>query len=199
MFALLAEARELSNRDLEERVGFRLDGQERRKLNELKLVRSKKSGRAYAHELTEAGWRWCNDELSAGPGPGRGSKDIERALYAILAGLGRYLESTGQSLADIFKRSHEVRPLEDVDIEARIKDEYRSLASEPGDFVKMHELRLRLRDVPRPDVDDALGRMYQEQRINLIPQSNQQTLTDADRESALWVGGEYKHLISVRQ
>jgi hypothetical protein len=92
MFALLAEAREVSNPELEERVGFRLVGKEHRKLKDLKLVTGPEDRRPYAHELTDAGWRWCNDELSAGPGAGRGSKDIERALYAILAGLGRYLE-----------------------------------------------------------------------------------------------------------
>jgi hypothetical protein len=41
--------------------------------------------------------------------------------------------------------------------------------------------------------------MYRAQEINLIPESNQQTLTDADRESALRVGGENKHLISIER
>jgi hypothetical protein len=44
MFALLAEARQLSNPELKERVGFPLDGKERRKLNDLKLVESGKVG-----------------------------------------------------------------------------------------------------------------------------------------------------------
>jgi hypothetical protein len=34
-------------------------------------------------------------------------------------------------------------------------------------------------------------------RVNLIPQSNQQALAAADRESALRIGGEHKHLISI--
>jgi hypothetical protein len=59
LFALLAEARGLANPELEERVGFRLDGEERRRLNNLKLVESRKNGRAYEHELTDAGYRWC--------------------------------------------------------------------------------------------------------------------------------------------
>jgi hypothetical protein len=197
MFALLAEARTLSNPELEERVGFRLDGKERRKLNDLKLVESDKRGRTYAHELSEAGWRWCAEELSAGPA-GRGTS-MERALYAVLGGLGRYLRGSGQSLADIFNQGHDVRPAEDIDVEACIEAGYQALTRGPGEFVKLRELRLRLPEIPRSDVDSALDKMYQEQRVNLIPQSNQQALSDADRESALRVGGEYKHLISIGQ
>jgi hypothetical protein len=40
--------------------------------------------------------------------------------------------------------------------------------------------------------------MYRAQRVNLVPQDNQQALTDADRQAALRVGGEFKHLLSVR-
>ena len=199
MFALLAEAREVSNPELAERAGFRLDGKERRTLNDLKLVTSEKRGRAYVHELTDAGWRWCNDELSAGPGGSRGSKEIERAFYALLAGLGRYLEVTEQSLADIFKPRQKAQPPTQADVETQIRAGYRVLAGEPGQFVKLHELRMRLPEIPRADIDAALDRMYQEQRINLVPQANQQTLSDADRESGLRIGGKPKHLISIEQ
>ncbi len=61
LFALLSEARKLSNAELKALIGIRLDGKERRKLNELKLVESEKAGRAFAHELSDAGWRWCTD------------------------------------------------------------------------------------------------------------------------------------------
>jgi hypothetical protein len=196
MFILLAEAREVTNPELEKRTGFRLDGKERRRLNDLKLVTSEKRGSSYAHELTDAGWRWCHDELSAEPGEGRGSKDIERAFYAMLACLGRYLDAGEHSLADFVKPPSK---LEVAGIEEQIKAGYRTLAREPGEFVKLHELRLRLPDVPRADVDAALDRMYQEQRINLVPQADQQALSDADRESGLRIGGKYKHLISIEQ
>lgn len=67
LFALMSQAREISNPELEERAGFRLDGKERRRLNRSKLVDSRKAGRAYAHELTDAGWHWC----ATGSPPGR--------------------------------------------------------------------------------------------------------------------------------
>jgi hypothetical protein len=201
LFALLGEAREVSNPELAEHAGFRLDGKERRKLNDLKLVNSRKAGRTYAHELTDAGWRWCATELSAGL-PAKASS-TEGALYVVLAGFARYLDYTDQSLADIFRwRSTEADAAESHGIDGQsiddlIKTAYRSLAAEPAEFVKIRELRAKLPDIPRAELDSALERMYRTQQVNLVPQSNQQALTNADRDVALRIGGEAKHMISV--
>ena len=59
LFALLGEARQVANPELEQLIGVRLDGAERRDLNDRKLVESTKVGRAFAHELSDNGWRWC--------------------------------------------------------------------------------------------------------------------------------------------
>jgi hypothetical protein len=204
LFALLAEARELANPDLEMRVGFRLTGKERRKLNELKLVDSSKSGRTYIHELSDAGWRWCADELSA-PQRAR-ALSMERALYGILAALRRYLDSTGGGLADIFRPEEQAEheqtrpeqaPHEPANIEQRIVTGYRALAKEPGEFVRLSALRRELSAISRADADMALDKMYRSQRINLIPQANQLILSEADHKAALRIGGEFKNLISI--
>jgi hypothetical protein len=195
VFALLGEARELSNPELYERVGFRLDGKERRKLNELGLVTSHMPGRSYVHELSDAGWRWCADEFRAGPRPG--APYLERGLYVAFAGFGRYLQRHGLSLADVFGSGSAEAPTAEADVEARVLAGYRVLASKPGAFVKLSLLLGELADVPRAAAGTVLGKMYQARQINLIPQSNQLTLTAQDRESALRIGGEDKHLISI--
>ena len=87
-------------------------------------------------------------------------------------------------------------PAPPEDMESRIKTAYLKLA-EPGEFVKLSELRLKLPDVSSADLDSALDRMYRGQRINLVAQANQEALSDADRESALLIGGKHKHLISI--
>jgi len=201
LFALLGEACELSNPQLEERVGFRLTGKERRALNDRKLVESRRAGQTYAHELSDAGWRWCAMELSARPKARATS--MERALYALLGGLDRYLAGTEQGLADVFGRRpgapSGARPDADAGIDERIAAAYHELAVRPGELVKVRELRARLADTPRSDLDSALERLYRERRVNLVPQSNQQSLSDADRQAALVIGEESKHLISIRQ
>jgi len=197
LFALMGEAREVSNSELAERAGFRLDGKERRRLNDRKLVDSRKAGRTYTHELTDAGWDWCATHPSEGP-QGRASS-MEGALYAVLGGLARYLEYSEQSLADVFQQRDPEAPENPGDITELIRAAYLRLASEPGKFVKLRELRAELSDVPRSELDSSLEGMYRAQQANLVPQSNQQALTQADRESALRIGGEAKHMISIRQ
>ena len=205
LFALLSEARTLSNNELQALIGIRLDGKERRKLNDLKLVESERPGRAFAHELSDAGWRWCADELSAGR-PGRGTS-LERSHYLVFGVFARYLSAAHLSLADLVSSAPEL-PAEgkhvrrdaaagDGDLTARVAAACQSLAARPGEFVKLTQLRERLADIPRPALDAALTTLFTTRRVNLIPQSNQQALTAADRASALRIGGEHKHLISI--
>ena len=198
LFALLGEARQVANPELEQLIGVRLDGAERRDLNDRRLVESTRAGRAFAHELSDAGWRWCAQELAAAPA-GRGSS-LERAHYRVFAVFARYLDAAGLSLADIVRPEAEAEAgagADEADLTACIEAGYRSLAASSGEFVSLRELRLRLPGRPRPDVDAALAALFTAQRINLIPQSNQRALSDADREAALRIGGECKHLISI--
>ncbi|HZB29071.1 MAG TPA: hypothetical protein VE465_02790 [Streptosporangiaceae bacterium] len=210
LFALLAEAREVSNTELKEHFGFALDGKDRQKLNDLKLVESHKEGRPYVHELTDAGWRWCHDEFFGEPPAGSGT--LTRATYGVLALFGRYMDGSGMSLADIHAASGDGAARQDNadagvgkvakldgDVEVGVVTAYRALAGEPGEFVKLSALRGRLAGVSRADADAALATMYRARRINLIPQSDQLSLTDEDRESALRIGGEQKHLISIER
>ena len=180
LFALMGEAREVSNSELAERAGFRLDGKERRRLNDRKLVDSRKAGRTYAHELTDAGWDWCATHSSEGLQSGASS--MEGALYAVLGGLARYLEYSEQSLADVFQQRVPEGAERPGDIAELIRAAYLRLASEPGKFVKLRELRAELNDVPRGELDSSLEEMYRAQQVNLVPQSNQQALTQPDRE-----------------
>jgi hypothetical protein len=205
MFALLSAARKLSNAELQALIGSRLVGKERRKLNELKLVESERRGRWFVHELSDAGWRWCSEELAAGQ-EGRPTS-LERSLYLVLGMFERYMTAARLSLADVASLDLKVRPAGrhkrrdtaegDGDLSTRVAAAYEAVAATPGEFVRLTELRERLTDVPRPGLDAALAAMFAVRRVNLIPQSDQQALTAADRESAVRIGGEHKHLISI--
>jgi hypothetical protein len=119
----------------------------------------------------------------------------------------RYMTAARVSLADVVSLDLKERPSGrhkrrevaegDGDLTLRIEAAYRRLATRPGEFVKLSVLRERLSGIPRSALDATLGAMYAALRVNLIPQSNQQALTAADREAALRIGGEHKHLISI--
>jgi len=203
LFALLGEARRVANPELEQLIGVRLDGAERRDLNDRKLVESVKVGRPSAHELTDKGWRWCNQELAAAPGERAGG--LERAHYRVFGLFARYLDAAGLSLADIVRPDPDPDPdpsqtatdTTATDLSASIEAAYHYLAPGVGAFVSLRELRLRLPGRPRPDVDAALAALFTAHRVNLIPQSDQRALSDADRDAAVRIGGEHKHLISI--
>jgi hypothetical protein len=204
LLALLGAARRLSNPELEDLAGFRLHGAERRRLNHLGLVKSEgKPGRAFSHELTDAGRAWCAEELTAGPG-WQQSKVMEGAFYLVLGGLAGHLERTGLELREVFQDGADsIRVVPEqpstADVNTRIEGAYRELADGPGDYVRLHELRVLLSDIGRADVDAALGAMYRAHLVNLVSQANQEALTDADRVAALEIGGSRKHRIAIER
>jgi hypothetical protein len=199
LLILMAEAQEISNPELKERYGLTLDGKSRLKLNDLKFVDSRKVGRGFVHSLTDQGWVRCAAELSVTSPPAR-SGSAGAALYALLAGLGRYIERSNLSLAEVFGEvggSPRQSDAPQLDLESRIRKAYRESAREPGGWVSLTELRSLLGGVAKADVDAALRQMNQLPDVNIVPESNQKTLTQADRDAAVRLGGQEKHLISI--
>ncbi|WP_236794614.1 hypothetical protein [Amycolatopsis sp. GM8] len=199
VFTLMALAREVSNPELQAIVGFTLDGQDRRRLNELDLVASHKQGRSFAHELTERGWAWCEGELGQETPPSpRPRSVLSVALYVLLSGVDQYRRREGLRLADIFAPTSDVTAEETPeDIESRIRTAYRKLARSPRDWVGLAELRTELGGAPAQDVDAVLKELNRAGQVHLVPESNRKTLTPADREAAIRVGGEDNHLLSI--
>jgi hypothetical protein len=191
MFALLAQGRPLTNPQLREATGLTLDGENRRKLNDLKLVASEKVGRSFVHELTDDGAVWCENELPSERPDRAGAAG--GALYAILGGLHRYLQRTGQRLVDLFPAAEPKSELE-----SRIRTAYSKLSSLSGlPWVGLAKLRAELSDVPRDELDRALEELSWQPGVHVQAEANQQALTDADREAAVRFGGSSRHLLKI--
>ena len=211
LVVLMAEARELTNTELKQLSGFDLVGQERRNLNELKYVESRKVGRTFAHELTDQGWRACRD-LWRIPRPA-GSGSAGGALFALLAGLDRGLARNRLSPADFFaERLAELPeaglpgagPAPDTagsgfadTLDAAIRSAYHALAKEPGDWVGLAALRAELGQYGREQTDEALRRLAKAPDAHVFPVANLKSLTQADRDAALSLGGEDNHALSI--
>ncbi|GGO61321.1 hypothetical protein [Nonomuraea cavernae] len=225
LVVLAVEAREISNSELKERCGLTIDGAKRRRLNELKLVDSWKQGRTFVHVLTDSGWARLAEDLRAGRVPAfTGSSGV--LARALLGWLPAFLERTDQRLADVFQPAEveagqapaedapagevptgEV-PTEEVlrgkgpgeepgELEARVRAAYAELAAEPGAWVSLTRLRPLLGDAPRQRVDETLVRMERLADVNLVPESNQKALTAQDREAAVIIGDQDKHLLWI--
>lgn len=192
MLVLMAEGRELSNTEMDKLHGLRLDSSDRRGLNDLDLVTSSRTGNAaFVHDLTEAGWRWCADELTAGRPKTSRQESLGKALYAVLAGVGRYLDHVEKGLADVF---HIVAA---ESVEDRIRATYRELAERPGDYVNLTDLRQGLNSVARSVVDEALLRLNMETGITLAPNEDQRLLTEEESAAALRVGTQDVHQLAI--
>lgn len=185
----MAQARPVPNPDLVA-LGPKLDKPGREKLNRLGLIESTREGNRLVHELTDKGWRTCRDLVSAGPPPR--AAGAAKTLYTVLNALSRYLDGADLSLADVFGYTDDVPPLDD-----RIRRAYTDLAPRPGGWVSLTKLRAALDGAARDDVDTALRTLYRAAGVSLIPEENQKVLTAADRDAAVDIGGQPKHLIAI--
>ncbi|MFG1977021.1 SNF2-related protein [Nonomuraea fuscirosea] len=79
----------------------------------------------------------------------------------------------------------------------RVRAAYDEVARRPGAWVSLADLRSKLgEDLPREQVDEALRRLEREPNVNLVPESNQKTLSAEDRAAAINIGEQDKHLIA---
>lgn len=186
VMALMSLNAEATTKDLKDRFGLDLTGEARRRLNGAGLVTSTKRGRSFVHALDDKGWDWCWNEMTESAPAG--SRAEIRTLYAVLGGLRHFLDRTNRSLDDVFG----------VDVaESRIRAAYWALADAPAAWVRITDVRKRLDDLPAEQVTEALARLERERDVHLVPETDQQRLTSADRDAAVHVGGKDKHLLRV--
>ncbi|MFC8527753.1 hypothetical protein [Nocardia sp. NPDC057227] len=185
LLVLLAEARELTNAELYGLAGLRLEKPQREQLNERGLIASTKVGRTYAHELTDRGAVWCAEEMT-GPRPAR-SGPAGGALYAVLNGLRRHLDGSGQVVAEIF------RP----DVPSRVVAAYAAVAKGTENPIRLAVLRERLTDVSRAEFDGAVERLAGRPGVHVHGEADQKTLTDRDHDAAVVLGGTARHVLTI--
>jgi hypothetical protein len=82
-------------------------------------------------------------------------------------------------------------------LDLRLRNAYAALASEPRAWVALSRLLPFFGDVPRAEIDDALRSLSRASDVNLVPENNQKSLTEADRAAAVTIGGQDKHLLAI--
>ena len=205
LIVLMAESRPVANPELAA-LGPVLDKPGRDKLNALGLLESERVKGRYVHELTDRGWALCRDIVAAGPPPR--STGPAKTLYTVLGALGRYLQRSEVSLAELFwpaeaseaetpeAETREAETPEAETLEDRVRVAYARLAPRPGGWVRLAELRAALGDA-RGDVDTALTALSRTPGVSVIPEEDQKKLTPDDRAAAVMIGDRPKHLIAI--
>lgn len=188
LFALMVVARPATNRELRDVAGLGISAEVRRRVNqEVELIETKKRGAVNTHTLTAAGRSWCESALTAGRPDG--AKFPAGVLYTVLDGMGQYLARSGTKFDEFFK----------PDIESWIRAAYTELTvrRDPGSWVKLSGLRPWLDGVSRDVLDAELDRMIDQPDVHLMAELNQRSLTPADDQAAVHIGGEPRHLIRI--
>ncbi|MBB4904676.1 hypothetical protein [Actinophytocola algeriensis] len=194
LFTLMAVAREIDNTELEEVTGIRITGDVRRRLNELGLVHSTRTGnKPYVHDLTDDGWVRCRYELKAQRPTRPGYYGY--AFFAVLNGIDRYLDRERRELADVFQPDVDGG----ADLETQIRHAYRKIASKPGDWVHLAKLRPLLNGASKEDVDGVLKTLGRKQEVTLAPNPDRKAVQADDRAAAVLIGGDENHLISIEE
>ncbi|MUL85483.1 MULTISPECIES: hypothetical protein [unclassified Mycolicibacterium] len=196
LLVLMAESRPVSNPELE-RLGPKLDKPQRDRLNRLGLIETTGT-RPLVHELTDAGWALCRALFGADTPPR--STGQGKALYTLLGALHRYFQHAELVPADVFlpaKPSDQAPGADHRNPEVQLRTAYAGLAARPGGWVSLLRLRQAVPGLPRPTVDAALISLYQQPGVSLIPEENQKVLTPADRDAAVEIGNQNKHLIAI--
>lgn len=200
LIVLMAEAREISNPELKERYQVTLDGKSRQKLNAAGYVSSVRVGRSFVHVLDDKGWDRVHRDLDF-------DSPRARALGAALSALHGNLrdrvlrDGPYRRFGEMFARpagADDVVPdAAGDDLEARLRAAYAELAAHPGAWVRHTDVRRRAGDVP----PDALDRVFRElshaEDVEMMPESNQKTLSAEDRRNAVRVGGQDTHLMAI--
>lgn len=204
LIVLMAEARDLSNRELDDRFGLRINGKSRVKLNNLKYVESWKQGQMYVHRLGDAGWARCYRQLNFDSPRARA---LGAALSSLYDAIHRHLARQDLSLADAFGEEADgqpttagVGPGEGAtagSLPDQVRSAYRSLARHPGAWVSVADLRARLAGAGRAEVDAALRDLERSPDVSIVPESNQKALSGTDRDAAVRIGGQDKHFLAI--
>lgn len=195
LIVLMAEAREISNPELEERYRVTLTGKSRTKLNEAGYVRSEKIGRSFVHVLDDSGWERVHHELNF---DSPRAKALGAALSALHDNLRERVlrDDAYRRFGEMFARAAETSPADD-DLEARVRTAYDSIAPHAGAWVQHTDVRRKVGDVPAEALDEVFRLLSLAEDVEMMPESNQKTLTEEDRRNAVRVGGQDTHLIAI--
>jgi hypothetical protein len=189
------------------------DKADRETLEKAGLIKSEKRGR-YRQiwiEVTEKGWAWAadhlNDDLPTGSPAG------SSILQAWLKRLKAYMRARNVALYEILgpqrvrKEGSEGIDIGDATrasdydaLHVRIRQAYFAAT---GDRIntraRLCHIREKLKDIDRAALDEALKRMQDEQKASLYPLDNKAEITEADRNAAIYFGGEPRHILWIER
>jgi len=197
LVALMGLNRDVPNSELSKRYGIQLKADARKRLVQDGLITVEKlpGNRGNALSLTDDGWAWVINEMAQDPPPRAGSGG--GALYALLHGLKAVLDARSMVLPELFLGVEAAASAPPGDLEMRIRHAIAQLASPPGAWVELLDLRRVLEDISRTELDAALRTLAQSHRIRTTLHEDTSRITSDVAAAAIRLGGRDHHLVSI--
>ncbi|TAI66081.1 hypothetical protein [Bradyrhizobium sp. Leo170] len=180
----------------------RIDPPERSALEQAGLVEVTTVKRAYLLTVTDKGWDWAEQHLGD---PLPDNVTGASVLHGWLARLHTFLQARGLRLSDFFVEQSvpvtdapaaQHRP-EHAVLRERIRAAYQEVAGGFDRRLLLRDLRPRLADLDRQQVDSALMQMVRDGEASLMQLDYRPDVTDEDRAASLQIGNEPRHIIWI--
>ena len=84
-----------------------------------------------------------------------------------------------------------------TEIQDKIRKAYGYIRPDETPWLAIADLRDVFPKVPRDEMDKALKGLAAQPGVHVIPVANMKGLAKADRDAALWMGGEWNHAIMI--
>jgi hypothetical protein len=162
---------------------------------EEKWCRNLRNSRAIYVYLTDKAWAWIGDHMDATfshQSPAAGP-----IFQSFLAKLQPILKSRRITLAEILGSTKEALPSKNL--EQRLREAYFHLSGGAGNVrIRLAQLRQKLEDIPRHELDELLLKLQREEKLVLSPLDDTQEISPADQQAALNVAGFKRHIIYMQ-
>ncbi len=191
---LLFGAEAATNPALQERFALKIAKESREQLERARLIAVSKTGNTFFHRLTDKGRDRASEELST-QAPAGTTAGV-RLLYAMANVLSNVMAQHGIKAHQVFGGAVDV-DVAGPQVQQQIIESYSRLTKRRGAFVSLAKLRESLPSVPWDEMSKALKIMDRERQIQLDPDPNPGALPAEARDSAIRIGGEDKHLMTV--
>lgn len=182
---------------------------ERNHLVEMGLITLEKRGQAKHIVLTDKAWHWASENYNVEfPTKTTAAVPILQALIQIV---GKNLQVHQLSLAEFIVSQEEFHeelkePDEEPDkalpegdfLEEKIRDAYVRTSDGSGVGVLLATLRQHLDKFSRQQVDDVLRQMQLDSKLVLMRIDDPQAITPDDRDAAIDIGGESRHIVYLK-
>jgi hypothetical protein len=196
LWALLARGGKGLAKDIKPKI----EKKDRERLVERGLVdATKNKQQAFELEVTDEGWAWAEEHLAA-PLPARSTAGAA-ILRAWLDRLHAYLRAAGTRLSEVLvprPESHEASRPDTGALRDRIRAAYLQVTG--GSFNRralLRDVRMRLGDIARQVLDATLIQMQTDDDAALLPLDNRAEITHADRDAAIQIGAEQRHILWI--